>query len=57
MDKPLIYIKEAISLAAENVRNGGDPFSAVIVKNYEIIARAGNTVTLTNDPTALFPVA
>jgi Cytosine/adenosine deaminases len=52
MDKHLAYINEAIQLAAENVHNGGGPFGAVIVKDGETIARSGNTVTQSNDPTA-----
>ena len=52
MYKHLTHINEAIRLAVENVRNGGGPFGAVIVKDGEIIACSGNTVTQTNDPTA-----
>jgi guanine deaminase len=43
---------EAIRLSIENVRNGGGPFAAVVVKDGEIIARGVNRVTATNDPTA-----
>lgn len=46
------YIREAIRLSEENMEEGGGPFGAVIVKDDKIIARAGNTVTLSNDPTA-----
>ena len=43
----------AIQLAKENVSSGkGGPFGAVIVKDGEIIARAMNEVTSTDDPTA-----
>lgn len=42
----------AIELALENVRNGGGPFAAVIVKNGSIIAEGANRVTALNDPTA-----
>jgi len=52
MDKHLTYIKEAVNLAAENIRNGGGPFGALIVKDDKIIARSTNTVTQANDPTA-----
>ena len=46
-------MREAIRLSTENVLSGkGGPFGAVIVKNGEIIARAANEVTSTNDPTA-----
>lgn len=47
------FMREAIELSLENVAAGrGGPFAAVVVKNGEIIARAGNTVTSSNDPTA-----
>jgi tRNA(Arg) A34 adenosine deaminase TadA len=47
------YIKEAILVAEENIKKaGGGPFGAVIVKDGKIIAKAANTVTTTNDPTA-----
>lgn len=45
-------MKEAIKLAQENIRKGGGPFAALIVKDGKVIARTGNTVTLSNDPTA-----
>lgn len=44
---------EAIRLAKENVKNGsGGPFGAVVVKDGEIVAACGNSVTPSNDPTA-----
>lgn len=46
------FMREAIHLADESVRNGGGPFGAVIVKNNTIIAGSSNSVTLDNDPTA-----
>ncbi|MFP4620339.1 MAG: nucleoside deaminase [Bacteroidales bacterium] len=46
------YIRIAIRISEENMEEGGGPFGAVIVKDDEIIARAGNTVTPFNDPTA-----
>ena len=42
----------ACDLARENVDCGGGPFGAVIVKDGDVIAAAGNSVTLDNDPTA-----
>lgn len=45
-------MRQAIALALENVRNGGGPFAAVIVKNGALIASGANRVTVTNDPTA-----
>ena len=46
------FMREAIAISIENVKNGGGPFGAVIVKDNEIIARGANRVTASNDPTA-----
>ncbi len=46
------YMREAIALSQESVKSGGGPFGALIVKDNEVIARASNSVTLNNDPTA-----
>ena len=46
------FLKKAIELAAEGIENGGGPFGAVITRDDEIIAEAGNRVVLLNDPTA-----
>ena len=46
------YAREAIRLAVESVEAGGGPFGAVVVKDGRVLARAGNRVTLDNDPTA-----
>lgn len=47
------FMEKAIHLAVENVKNGtGGPFGAVVVKDGEIIAACGNSVTPDNDPTA-----
>lgn len=46
------FMREAIRLSVENVRNGGGPFGAVIVKDGEIVARGANRVVPNNDPTA-----
>ncbi len=43
---------EAIQLAVENVRNGGGPFAALVVKDGVVIASGVNQVTSTNDSTA-----
>jgi len=51
-EKDKEYMREAIRLADESVKNGGGPFGAVIVKNGEIIAGSANSVTRDNDPTA-----
>ena len=45
-------MRQAIALALENIRDGGGPFAAVIVKNGALIAAGTNRVTATNDPTA-----
>lgn len=46
------YAQEAVRLAVESVDAGGGPFGAVVVKDGKVLARAGNRVTLDNDPTA-----
>ena len=46
------FMRQAIALAVENVRNGGGPFGAVIVKDGKVIATGVNRVTANNDPTA-----
>ncbi|NEP02449.1 MAG: nucleoside deaminase [Symploca sp. SIO2E9] len=46
------FMQEAIALSLKSVNSGGGPFGAVIVKDGEIIAKAHNQVTSTNDPTA-----
>jgi guanine deaminase len=46
------YMREAIELAINNVKNGGGPFGAVIVKDGLVVARGYNQVTTINDPTA-----
>jgi tRNA(Arg) A34 adenosine deaminase TadA len=46
------FMRGAIALAVENVRSGGGPFGALIVKGGRIIAEGTNQVTVTNDPTA-----
>lgn len=47
-----VFMQKAIELSVENVRNGGGPFGAVIVKDGEIIATGVNRVTAQHDPTA-----
>lgn len=46
------FMKKAIELSIENVRNGGGPFGAVIVKDGRIISTGVNRVTAQHDPTA-----
>lgn len=46
------FLEEAIALAHENVRAGGRPFGAVVVRDGRIIARGVNEMHLDGDPTA-----
>lgn len=46
------FMREAIRLSIDNVRDGGGPFGAVIVKDSQIVGRGTNHVTANNDPTA-----
>lgn len=52
MDKKDFFMREAIRLSVDNVKNGGGPFGAVIVRDGEIIATGVNRVTANHDPTA-----
>ena len=47
-----LLMQKAISLSIENIKRGGGPFGAVIVKDGKIIATGVNRVTKNNDPTA-----
>ena len=46
------FMRKAIEKKKKNVKNGGGPFGAVIVRGDEIIATGVNRVTANNDPTA-----
>ncbi len=47
------YLRRAIQLAAENVKQGrGGPFGAVVVQDGRVVAEGANHVTACNDPTA-----
>jgi guanine deaminase len=50
MDPTLL--RQVIEQAAENVRRGGGPFAALVVKDGTVIAAGSNRVTASNDPTA-----
>ena len=50
--KNIKFMKIAIELSINSVKNGGGPFGCVIVNNNSIIAEGANEVTLSNDPTA-----
>jgi tRNA(Arg) A34 adenosine deaminase TadA len=51
-DKQKGYMHRAIELSINNIKLGGGPFGAVIVKNGKIISGGTNKVTIKNDPTA-----
>lgn len=46
------FMRLAIEASVENVKNGGGPFGAVIVKDGKVVATGVNRVTANNDPTA-----
>jgi guanine deaminase len=47
------FMRMAIRLSEQNVQqNLGGPFGAVVVMDGKVIAKSGNKVTTTNDPTA-----
>lgn len=52
MEQGKKFMRRAIELSKESVKNGGGPFGAVIVKDGEIISEASNSVTIDHDPTA-----
>lgn len=45
-------MREAVRLSVENVKNGGGPFGALIVKDGKLVATGVNRVTDSCDPTA-----
>lgn len=47
-----LWLREAIAIATENVRHGGGPFGALVVKDGKVIGRGVNRVTARHDPTA-----
>lgn len=51
------WLDFAVDLAENNVRNGGGPFAALLVRNGQIIGKSGNQVTKTLDPTAHAEIA
>lgn len=46
------FMRQAIALAVENVKGGGGPFGAVVVKDGRVVATGVNRVVPNNDPTA-----
>ena len=51
-EKSVVLMRRAITLALENVRAGGGPFGALLVKDGQVIGEGANQVTRANDPTA-----
>jgi tRNA(Arg) A34 adenosine deaminase TadA len=51
-DSDFLFMRRAIELSLDNVKKGGGPFGAVIVRRGEILAESCNLVTALNDPTA-----
>ena len=50
--KNIDFMKKAIELSIQNIKNNGGPFGCIIVKENKIIAEGVNRVTFNNDPTA-----
>ena len=46
------FMRRAIELSIQNIKDNGGPFGCVIVKKNKIIAEGINRVTCNNDPTA-----
>jgi tRNA(Arg) A34 adenosine deaminase TadA len=46
------FMRHAIALAIENIRDGGGPFAALVVRDGGVVAQGVNQVTPRNDPTA-----
>jgi tRNA(Arg) A34 adenosine deaminase TadA len=50
--EPNPFMARAIELSLANVRAGGGPFGAVVVRDGAIVGEGTNRVTASNDPTA-----
>lgn len=46
------FLRRAVEIAKNGIKNGGGPFGAVLTKNGTMISEAFNRVALSNDPTA-----
>lgn len=46
------YLEEAVNITVDNIKEGGRPFGAIIVKDGKIVAKAVNTMLHDHDPTA-----
>lgn len=51
-DIDIKYLKQAISIAEENIVDGGGPFGALMVKDNKVVSASGNRVIHNCDPTA-----
>ncbi len=51
-DEDRKFMQQAIDLSIDNVKQGGGPFGAVIVKDGEVLSTGVNRVTINHDPTA-----
>ena len=50
--KNIDFMRRAIDLSIQNIKNNGGPFGCVIVNENKIISEGVNRVTNNNDPTA-----
>lgn len=46
------WLEKVVTMAVENVKDGGGPFAALVVKDGEIIGSGTNLVHLQHDPSA-----
>jgi len=46
------FARLTLQLAVDNVRQGGGPFAAIVVRQGEVLATGQNRVTFNHDPTA-----
>lgn len=51
MEKDILFMKEAIRLSRQAVKNGNEPFGAVLVKDNEIVFTNENQIYTKHDPT------
>jgi guanine deaminase len=52
MERDKDFLKRAVEIAGNGIKNGGGPFGAIITRNDKIVSEAYNKVVLTSDPTA-----
>ncbi|QTD43417.1 nucleoside deaminase [Sporosarcina sp. Te-1] len=46
------WLSQTIEMAVENVKNGGGPFAAIVVRDGKIIGKGTNQVHVLHDPSA-----